>query len=97
MATSHEDPRADPTKDLISSASTGSVEYLNFVVELAPYIDIWQRMQDEHFATPEGFCGARMCAKGGTGIAFMVFPCVTRRLADLASRTHCRGALRRDL
>ncbi|WP_214402942.1 hypothetical protein [Pseudonocardia lacus] len=81
----------DPARQLISSASTHAVRYLDFVAELAVQVEVWTRMRQTHVPTPEGFCSARICAKGGTGIAFMPWPCVTRRLADWAARVHGRG------
>ena len=85
-------PREDPARQLISSVSSTVVEYLNFVVELATYEETWTRMKQVHTPTPEGFCSARICAKGGTGIASMPWPCVTRRLADWAAWIHGRSS-----
>jgi hypothetical protein len=84
-------PHEDPARQLISSVSTTVVEYLNFVVELASDEETWTRMKQAHTPTPEGFCSARICAKGGTGIASMPWPCVTRRLADWAAWIHGRS------
>lgn len=94
MVTSDEDSTADPTRHLIASASGSEVEYVNFVVELAPCVDIWTRMKQEHTRDRNGFCAARICARGGTGIAFMVWPCGTRRLADWACDAYRRSAFR---
>lgn len=37
---------------LISAATGTELIYLNFVLELAPYVSVWQRMQDEHVRLP---------------------------------------------
>jgi hypothetical protein len=92
MAGPREASAEDLSQHLIASASTEAVEYLNFVLELAQWVDLWTRMRQVHTPTPDGFCSARICAKGGTGIALMPWPCVSRRLADLASRAHRRSA-----
>jgi hypothetical protein len=68
----------------------GELIYLDFVLELARYVSIWQRMQDEHTPNPEGFCSARTCGRGGYGTPYMPSPCPTRRLADWAWGAHHR-------
>jgi hypothetical protein len=64
--------------------------FLTFVQELAPYISIWQRMRAEHVPTSDGYCAARMCGRGGSGIAYVKWPCSTRLLAGWAWKAHQR-------
>jgi hypothetical protein len=63
---------------LFSTARGAELIYLDFVLELAPYVSIWQRMQNEHTPTAQGFCSARMCGRGGYGTPYMPWPCPTR-------------------
>lgn len=85
-------PDVDPeaARKLLSSAAGTEALYLDFVLELAPYISIWQRMQSEHVPGPQGYCAARICGRGGTGTPFMRWPCPTRKLADWAWGAHHR-------
>jgi hypothetical protein len=87
-----EDGSGPPTEGprLISTAQGAELIYLDFVVELAPHVSIWQRMQVEHVPTSDGFCAARMCGRGGYGTPYMPWPCTTRRLADWAWKVHQR-------
>jgi len=89
-----DDPGADPTRRLISSGCGSEVVYLGFVMELATRTDLWQRMQREHTPTPEGFCAARTCGRGGYGTPCLRWPCPTRALADWAGDAYDRLALR---
>jgi hypothetical protein len=84
------DALTSPAGHLISSASGPEVRYLDFVVELAPRTDIWQRMQTQHVSTADGCCAARICGRGGYGTPFLRWPCAMRRLADWASDAHYR-------
>ena len=84
-------PHEDPARHLIASASSTVVEYLDFVGELAVHVQTWTRMKGLHTPTPDGFCSARICAKGGTGIAVMPWPCASRQLADWAAWIHVRS------
>ncbi len=83
-------PKDPEARRLLSTATGAELIYLDFVLELAPCVSLWQRMQDEHVPTAEGFCGARMCGRGGYGTPFMPWPCPTRRLADWAWGAHHR-------
>jgi hypothetical protein len=85
---SEEDPEA--VRKLLGTATGSAVRYLDFVLELAPYVTLWQRMQDEHVPTPQGFCAARGCGRGGYGTPCLPWPCPTRRLADWAWGAHHR-------
>jgi hypothetical protein len=83
---------ADETKQLIPESLRGdaSLVFLTFVQELAPRVAVWQRMKAEHVPTPDGFCSARTCRRGGYGTPHVTWPCSTRLLADWAGRAHRR-------
>jgi hypothetical protein len=70
-----------------SIAEAGLI-YLTFVQELAENTDAWQRIRTEHVPTPEGFCGARGCGRGGYGTPHLTWPCSIRSLADWAHLAH---------
>lgn len=53
-------------------------------VELAPMVNTWRQLLDDHVPDPFGRCGA--CTQGGTGIPAVRWPCGPRKIAELASR-----------
>jgi hypothetical protein len=85
-----EEPDPEIARKLLSTATGSELLYLDFVLELAPCVALWQRMQDEHVANPEGFCAARTCGRGGSGSPYLPWPCPTRKLADWAWGAHHR-------
>ena len=54
-------------------------------IELAPMVDVWGRIMDEHVADDTGRC--RACTRGGTGYRSEQWPCVLFSLA-MQARTH---------
>jgi hypothetical protein len=92
------DPRPAPdppapdaaTPDVVipPSVAEAGLIYLTFVQELAENTDAWQRMRTEHVPTPEGFCVARGCGRGGYGTPHLPWPCSIRSLADWAYLAH---------
>lgn len=54
--------------------------------ELAPMVDVWQRMLHQH--VPDGAGRCRTCTKGGTGMPSASWPCSLHGVADLARRCH---------
>jgi hypothetical protein len=61
---------------------------------LAPMVDVWRRLLDEHVASPSGRC--RACTQGGTGIPTERWPCGPRKVAEAASRLHAEARPERD-
>lgn len=59
-------------------------------VELAPMVDVWQRMLHQH--VPDGTGRCRTCTKGGTGVPSARWPCSLHGVADLARRCHAGEA-----
>ena len=54
--------------------------------ELAPMVDVWQRLLHQH--VPDGAGRCRTCTKGGTGMPSASWPCSLHGVADLARRCH---------
>jgi hypothetical protein len=54
--------------------------------ELAPMVEVWQRLLAQHVPDRAGRC--RTCTKGGTGLPSTPWPCVIHGIADLARRRH---------
>ena len=63
-----------------------NLELRRLAVELAPMIDVWQRLLHEHTPDLTGRC--RTCTKGGTGLPTIQWPCSIHGIADLARRCH---------
>jgi hypothetical protein len=62
--------------------------------ELAPMVDVWQRLLDQHVPDRAGRC--RTCTKGGTGLPGPRWPCSLHNIADAARRSHDSSAHPRD-
>jgi len=64
--------------------------------ELAPMVDVWQRLLDQHVPDRAGRC--RTCTKGGTGLPSVRWPCSLHGIADAARRSydHTHGAPAHD-
>jgi hypothetical protein len=54
--------------------------------QLAPMVEVWQRLLDQHQPDPAGHC--RTCTKGGTGLCTTPWPCVIHGFADMARLSH---------
>jgi hypothetical protein len=54
--------------------------------ELAPMVEVWQRLLAQHVPDRAGRC--RTCTKGGTGLRTTPWPCVIHGIADMARRTY---------
>ena len=63
-----------------------NIELRRLAAELAPMVDVWQRLLEEHTADPAGRC--RTCTKGGTGLPTTRWPCSIHGIADLARRCY---------
>jgi hypothetical protein len=72
-----------------SDAATG-LEQQRVAAELAPMVEVWQRLLAQHVPDRAGRC--RTCTKGGTGLPSTPWPCVIHGIAALARRRHdeCR-------
>lgn len=81
-------PPTGPGVVVPRSAGGAGLVYLSFVQELADCVPLWQRMRAEHVPTPEGFCAARPCGRGGYGSPHLRWPCAPRSLADHAALAH---------
>lgn len=55
-------------------------------VELAPMVDVWQRLLAQHVPDRANRC--TRCTKGGTGLPSQPWPCSIHGIADLARRAH---------
>jgi hypothetical protein len=66
------------------------LELRRLAAELAPMVDVWQRLLDQHLPDRAGRC--RTCTKGGTGLPTTRWPCSIHGIADLARRCHNRSA-----
>jgi hypothetical protein len=68
-----------------SSEKTGTghgPEQLRVAAELAPMVEVWQRLLAQHVPDRAGRC--RTCTKGGTGLPTTPWPCVIHTIADRA-------------
>jgi hypothetical protein len=54
--------------------------------ELAPMVEVWQRLLAQHVPDRAGRC--RTCTKGGTGLPTTPWPCVIHGIADMARRQY---------
>jgi hypothetical protein len=54
--------------------------------ELAPMVEVWQRLLAQHVPDRAGRC--RTCTKGGTGLPTTPWPCVIHGIADMARRSY---------
>jgi hypothetical protein len=54
--------------------------------ELAPMVEVWQRLLAQHVPDRAGRC--RTCTKGGTGLPSTPWPCAIHGIADLARRRY---------
>jgi hypothetical protein len=64
-------------------------EMWQLAVELAPMVDVWQRLLAQHVPDRSGRC--RTCTKGGTGLPALSWPCSIHGVADLARRCHAES------
>jgi hypothetical protein len=78
-------PSDGPTSAL--AESEGPVpEQQRVAAELAPMVEVWQRLLAQHVPDRAGRC--RTCTKGGTGLPTTPWPCVIHGIADMARRSH---------
>lgn len=63
-----------------------SLELRRLAAELAPMVDVWQRLLSQHLPDVAGRC--RTCTKGGTGLPSIRWPCSIHGIAELARRCH---------
>jgi hypothetical protein len=64
----------------------GMPEQQRVADELAPMVEVWQRLLAQHVPDRAGRC--RTCTKGGTGLPTTPWPCVIHGIADMARRTY---------
>jgi hypothetical protein len=62
------------------------LEQQRVAAELAPMVEVWQRLLAQHVPDRAGRC--RTCTKGGTGLPTTPWPCVIHGIADMARRSH---------
>ena len=58
--------------------------------ELAPMIDVWRQLLEDHVPNSQGRC--RACTQGGTGIPTAQWPCSPHKIAEAAAQYHARRA-----
>ena len=63
-----------------------ATEQQRVAAELAPMVEVWQRLLAQHVPDRAGRC--RTCTKGGTGLPSTPWPCVIHGIADLARRRY---------
>ena len=85
------DPGRTPPRDLVRDVArearrTPAPQQERLADELAPMVDVWQRLLLQHVPDAAGRC--RCCTKGGTGLPSTPWPCSIYGLADLARRSH---------
>ena len=61
-------------------------EQQRVAAELAPMVEVWQRLLAQHVPDRAGRC--RTCTKGGTGLPTTPWPCVIHGIADMARRSY---------
>lgn len=69
-----------------AEADDGMPEQQRVADELAPMVEVWQRLLAQHVPDRAGRC--RTCTKGGTGLPTTPWPCVIHGIADMARRTY---------
>lgn len=67
-------------------ADDGMPEQQRVADELAPMVEVWQRLLAQHVPDRAGRC--RTCTKGGTGLPTTPWPCVIHGIADMARRSY---------
>jgi len=72
--------------------SSPLLEQQRMAVELAPMVELWQRLLRQHLPNAAGRCCA--CTKGGTGLPTTPWPCGIYRVADLARSSYDTGRSR---
>lgn len=72
------DPLTDPLPDVGAAAA------------LAPMVEVWFRMLEEH--VPDGELHCQACTSGGTGARSTPWPCSLRTVADAARRRFAAGS-----
>ena len=75
-----------PTPAPIVPAPTPTGELSQLAAELAPMVDVWQRLLAQHLPDRSGRC--RTCTKGGTGLPSQPWPCSIHGIAELARRRY---------
>jgi hypothetical protein len=78
--------RVEPSAPLRGESDDGVPEQQRVADELAPMVEVWQRLLAQHVPDRAGRC--RTCTKGGTGLPTTPWPCVIHGIADMARRTY---------
>jgi hypothetical protein len=71
---------------LHGDSDDGIPEQQRVADELAPMVQVWQRLLAQHVPDRTGCC--RTCTKGGTGLHTTPWPCVIHGIADMARRSY---------
>lgn len=77
-------PAPEPTPAPAMTSRPGDLHQL--AAELAPMVDVWQRLLAQHVPDTAGRCTT--CTKGGTGLPSSPWPCSIHGIAALARRRH---------
>ncbi len=78
-----------PLPGSVPNVRTPGLDMRRLAAELAPMVDVWQRLLVEHLPDQAGRC--RTCTKGGTGLPSTPWPCSIYGIADLARRRVAEG------
>jgi len=65
------------------------VRHLRLADELAPMVEVWERLLVLHLPDRTGRC--RTCTQGGTGLPGTPWPCALHGIAELARHRHGRA------
>jgi hypothetical protein len=80
-------PRPVETREPVHGDDQGGMpEQQRVADELAPMVEVWQRLLAQHVPDRAGRC--RTCTKGGTGLPTTPWPCVIHGIADMARRSY---------
>lgn len=71
------------------SAALTSPQHFRLADELAPMVEVWERLLVLHLPDRTGRC--RTCTQGGTGLPGTQWPCALHGIAELARRRHGRA------
>ncbi|WP_240157215.1 hypothetical protein [Pseudonocardia broussonetiae] len=72
-----------------AAAALTSPQHFGLADELAPMVQVWERLLALHLPDRTGRC--RTCTQGGTGLPGTHWPCALHGIAELARRRHGRA------
>ena len=79
-----------PAEPEITAVPVTDPQHFRLADELAPMVEVWQRLLALHLPDRTGRC--RNCTQGGTGLPGTQWPCALHGIAELARRRHGHAA-----